>query len=63
MNFFCLFPSKPPLKIEILSTPPLFENWVGGSTPSPQAEWGVAHYALRNNIKECLKKKTAKDLL
>ena len=29
-----LFPSKPPLKVEVLSSPPsLIENLVGGSTP------------------------------
>ena len=42
-----LFPSNPPLKIEVLSTPPLFENLVGGSTPLPRAEkgGGGARYA------------------
>ena len=34
-----LFSSTPPLKIEILSSPPFFENLVGGSIPS--AERGV----------------------
>ena len=28
-----LFPSNPSLKDEVLSSPPLFENLVGGSTP------------------------------
>ena len=41
-KFFCenwipLFPSNPPLKVEVPTSPPLFENLVGGSThhPSP----------------------------
>ena len=50
-----LFPSNPPLKIEILSTLPLlFENLVGGSTPPlpppppppSRKKWG-AHYGRR----------------
>ena len=28
-----LFPRKPPLKVKVLSSPPLLENLVGGSTP------------------------------
>ena len=32
---FPLFPSNPPLKVEFLSSPPLFENLVRGSTPPP----------------------------
>ena len=36
-----LFPSNPPLKSEVLSSPPLFENLVGGSTPSSRK--GVVH--------------------
>ena len=40
-----LFPSNPPLKIEILSIPPLFENLVGGSTPLAEMG-GSAHYAI-----------------
>ena len=39
-----LFPSKPPLKVEVLSSPPgLIENLVGGSTPPQQKKVG-AHY-------------------
>ena len=40
--------SNPPLKVEVLpSPPPFFENLVGGSTTSlSQAERGGAHYAL-----------------
>ena len=34
-NVTYLFPSKPPLKTEVLSSRPLFENLVGGSAPSP----------------------------
>ena len=30
-----LFLSNPPLKVEVLSSPTLFENLVGGSTPPP----------------------------
>ena len=39
------FPSNLPVKVEILSSPPLFEN-LGGSTPLPPSrKWeGVAHY-------------------
>ena len=33
---------QPPLKVEVLSSPSLFENFVGGSTPP--ADRGVAHY-------------------
>ena len=39
------FPSNPPLKTEVLSSPPLFENLVGGSTPRVPAERGV--HAIR----------------
>ena len=35
---------QPHLKIEILSSPPLFKNLVGGSTPLPPAEKGGADY-------------------
>ena len=35
-----LFSSNPPLKVKDLSSPPLFENLVGGSSPPP-AERGV----------------------
>ena len=38
------FPSNPPLKTEVLSSPPLFENLVGGSTPPPPSQQkGGAH--------------------
>ena len=40
-----LFPSNPPLNIEVLSSPPLFENLVGGSTPCRK---GGAHYECKN---------------
>ena len=36
-----LFPSNPPLKTEVLSSPPLFENLVGGSTPPPSKKGGA----------------------
>ena len=37
---------QPPLKVEVLSSPPpLFKNLVGGST-SPPAERRGAHYGL-----------------
>ena len=38
-----LFPSNPPLKVEVLSSPPplVFESLVGGSTPT--AERGGVH--------------------
>ena len=37
-----LFPTKLPLKVEVLSSPPShpFENLVGRSTPSPQQKGG-----------------------
>ena len=38
-----LLPRNPPLKIEVLSSPPLFQTLVGGSTPLP-VEMGDAHY-------------------
>ena len=45
-----IFPSKPPLKIEILSSEaPLFENLVGGST-FPQYKGGM-HTMLSNIIR------------
>ena len=37
-NVTSLFPSNTPLKNEVLSIHPLFENLVGGSIPLPQAE-------------------------
>ena len=42
-----LFPSNPSLKVEVLSSAPLFENLVGGSPPPPplQKGGGGAHYA------------------
>ena len=43
-----LFLSNPPLKVEVLSSPTLFENLVGGSTPplpSRKKRGGGAHYA------------------
>ena len=36
-----LFSSNPPLKIEDPVKSPLFENLVGGSTPSPYQKEGV----------------------
>ena len=47
-----LFPSNPHLKIEVLSSPPFFENLVGGS--SPPAERGGAHYAV-HDVPKCMK--------
>ena len=38
-----LFPSNLPLKLKVLSSPPLFENLVGGSTP-PCRKGGGPHY-------------------
>ena len=49
-----LFPSNPPLKIEILSTLPLlFENLVGGSTPPlpPPAEKSGVHTMAEELLK------------
>ena len=43
-----LVPSKPPLKIEVLSSSPLFENVVGGSTPPPPQQEGGVHTMLRD---------------
>ena len=40
-----VFPSNPPLKVEVLSSPPLLENLVGGSTPPPCRK-GVVHTML-----------------
>ena len=42
-----LFPSNLPFKIEILTSPLLFENLVRGSTPP--AERGDAHYVTRTH--------------
>ena len=39
---------QPPLKIEVLSSPPIFENLVGGSTPTVERQGG-AHYVRLNN--------------
>ena len=40
-----LFPINPSLKVDVLSSPPLFENLVGGSTPLPlQKGGGGANY-------------------
>ena len=44
---FPLFPSNPPLKVEALSSPPLFENLVGGSTPSPLQKEGWVHTVIK----------------
>ena len=44
-----LFPSNPFLKTEILSCPPLFQNLVGGSTPSSRRGVG-ANYVSQNNF-------------
>ena len=43
-----LFPPKLPLNVEVLSSPPPFENLVGRSTPLPPAErgWGWVHTNL-----------------
>ena len=41
-----VFPSNPPLKVEVLSSPPLFENLVGGSTLNLQKGEGGAHYIV-----------------
>ena len=35
-----LFSSNPPLKVEVLSSLPLFENLVGGSNPLPSRKGG-----------------------
>ena len=40
---YSLFPSNLPLKIEVLSSPPFFENLVGGSSP-PTTERRGAYY-------------------
>ena len=51
-----LLPSNPLLKVEVLSSPAIFENLVGGSTPPPQPaegrEGGVhsMSYALMTNM-------------
>ena len=55
-----LFPSNPSLKDEVLSSPPLFENLVRGSTPPPPCppppplppEKGGANYvsAITKNV-------------
>ena len=43
-----LFPSKPPLKVEVLSSPPIFKIWLEAEPPPPSAHLagrGVgAHY-------------------
>ena len=48
------FPSNPPLKAEVLSSPPLSENLVGGSTPPPPSfcrrRAGRVHTMSRFNI-------------
>ena len=43
-----LFPTKPSLKVEVLSSPPLFGNLVGGSLPT--AERGGCTLRLFNNF-------------
>ena len=51
--FTPLFSSYPPLKVEVLSSPSLFENLVGGSTPPPPQQkggGGGVHYANYNNM-------------
>ena len=44
-----LFPTKLPLKVEVLSRPPLFETLVGGSTPLSNREGGT-HYDVLISI-------------
>ena len=42
-----LFPSNPPLKAEVLSSPPFLKTWLEAQPPSPlQKGGGGAHYAL-----------------
>ena len=50
--FTPLFSSYPPLKVEVLSSPSLFENLVGGSTPPPpQQKGGEGVYTMQTIIK------------
>ena len=50
-----LFPCNPPLKIEVLSAPPLFENLIGGSTPPPHTHTeGGVHTMMLHFAKEDL---------
>ena len=46
----CLFPSNPPLNVQILSSPSFFENLVGCLMPPPppsqQKGGGSAHYVV-----------------
>ena len=37
---------QPPLKVEVLSSPPLFENLVGDSTPLQKRGGGGAHWKI-----------------
>ena len=47
-----LFPSNPSLKVEVLSSAPLFENLVGGSTPPPPCRRGEGvHTMLKKEYK------------
>ena len=46
---------QPPLKVEVLSSPPpLFENLVGGSTLPPPTKRGGAHYVEHNLYQKLL---------
>ena len=42
-----LFPTSSPLKINVMSSPPLFENLVGGSTPLPPPKYLLMYIAFK----------------